>query len=102
MTHTDLHMVEKYSQTIRLSNLKGLFRQCYDPHASSKKMREIYACIPKLASKAVSGAAAGAVNTVSVKVRGDQPGTTKERQADLGGMEVKKNKRSKGGNATHL
>ena len=44
-------MVEKYSQTIRLSNLKGLFRHGCDPHAKSKKMREKYACIPKLASK---------------------------------------------------
>ena len=33
-------MVEKYSQTIPLSNLKGLFRHGCDPHAKSKNMRE--------------------------------------------------------------
>ena len=44
-------MVEKYSQTIRLSNLKGLFRHGCDPHAKSKNMRRKYACIQKLASK---------------------------------------------------
>ena len=44
-------MVEKYSQTIRLSNLKGLFTHGCDTHAKSKNMRRKYACIQKLASK---------------------------------------------------
>ena len=52
-THFILHKCNLTSQNVDLANAKSYFRQVCDPHASSKKMREKYACIPKLASKAV-------------------------------------------------